>query len=201
MRQILDCGTFVGVSAAVTLSEREWILRPFNAETDADWLYYALGVSYSRGAAGRRANASRAGVRMRTPDSPVPDQAAVDQQVAFLESHRPIWNWLLANADVTVAVDRHNPDHSIWAWAVTTGDDVIHAVGVKRDMIVAGFGRELVEDLLGDRMRRFQVVTLELPQMRSNRQGWKPSKDLLGFDRPKEWALDPAWLARMMVTR
>jgi len=164
-------------------------------------MYYYLGVAYSRSSAGRRAEASRAGWRVRDETSPIPNQETVDKQRAFLESHRPIWNWLLANAEVLLAVDRLNPHTSIWAWAVTSGPDVIHAIGVKRDMIAAGFGRELVDDLIGERMQRFQVATLELPQMRANRRGWKASKDLLGFDRPKEWSLDPTWLITRMCVR
>jgi hypothetical protein len=188
------------VTAAVSLeAERDWILRPYNADTDD--LYYLLGVAYSRGSAGRRAGASRAGWTKSDPAHPVPDQESIDAQKAFLEAHRPIWNWLLENADVEVAVDRLRPDTRIWGWCITSGPDVVHALGVKRDLIEAGFGREIAMDLLRDRWDRFQVVTLELPQMRAPRHGWRPSKDMLGFDKPKQWSLDPTWLVTRMVAR
>lgn len=190
------------MTAAVSLEpERDWILRPYRAESDEDALYYLLGIAYTRGSAGRRANASRAGWVKSDPAHPVPDQSALDSQRAFLDAHRPIWNWLLTNADIEVAVDRERPDTRIWGWLVTSGPDVVHAVGVKRDLIEAGFGREIAMDMLRERWGAFQVVTLELPQLRAPRHGWRPSKDMLGFDKPKAWSLDPTWLLTRMVAR
>lgn len=190
------------VAAAATFdADRDWVLRPFNRETDEDGLYYCLGVAYSRSGAGRRAGATRAGWRSSDEVTPVPEAETIAKQRAFLEAHRPVWNWLLENAEVTLAVDRKCPDDSIWGWLVTSGADVLHALGVKRDMIKAGFGEEIARDLLGDRMQRFQVTTLELPQLRANRVGWKPSSEAIGFDRPKVWGLDPTWLLTRMCVR
>lgn len=187
------------VVAAVSLEpERDWLIRPYDAACDVG-LEYLLGVSYARGSAGRRANASRAGWRTHDATHPVPDRQAVDDQTAFLESYRPVWAWLLRHADVTLAVDRLAPETSIWAWLITSEPNVVHACGAKRSCIENGLGQELVLDLLGSRASGFQVVTLELPQMRAQRPGWKASKDLLGFDRPKGWSFDPGWIAVHMA--
>lgn len=161
---------------------------------------YFLGVSYCRSSAGKRAGANRAGwTQGDDPKHPVVDAEAVARQQAYLRQMRPVWRWLLDHADVTLAVDPESPDTSIWAWMITSGPEVLHAIGCKRSIIDVGLCRDIVHDLLGERWNAFQVLTLELPQMRAARLGWKPPKDWFGFDRPTRWVIDPAWVASHMA--
>lgn len=181
---------------AVATTEREWALRPFDAERDTGALMYMLGVGYTRSRAGWRAGASGSGWRS---ENATPDHEATAKQRAFMTAHAPLWTWLLENADVTLAVDAEDPD-TIWGWIVTSEPNVVHAIGCKRSLIKAGVGREVVLDLAGDRWRSHQVVTLELPQLRSARGSYK-STHILDLDRPHEWSLDPTWLLTRMVSR
>jgi hypothetical protein len=182
------------VSAAEALSDddRPWLLRPYDAALDEDGMMSFLSGSYCRSAAGKYAGAS--GFRES-------DSEGQERRRKFQGATRAVWEWLLKNADVTLMVDPANPETSIWAWLVTSGADVLHAVGVKRSAIAAGVCRDLVMDLLGDRWKRFQILTLELPQMRAPRLGWRSQPDWFGFDRPTEWRLDPIWLATRMAAR
>lgn len=179
------------------MADEGWILRPYDPATD-DGLIYLLGVAYARSGAGRREQASGAG-------RPMPDykerQARREKTVAFIESHRGLWVWLLEHATTILAVDAENPHspHGIWGWLIMSEPNVIHAIGVKRSCIKEGLGLDILKDLLGERMHSHQVTTLELPQLRSQRPGWKPNYDLLGIDRPKEWSLDPSWLPVRLV--
>lgn len=177
-------------------------------------MYYVLGVGYARSRAGSRAGASGTGgseeravpvdirawreaylgVHMKSwhPDPTV-------RQKAFWGAHHPIWEWLLKNADVTLVVDPEQ-QNIIWGWMVTSGDEVLHAIGCKRSFCerVAGeppLSVDLVGALLGDRLHRHQVCSLELPQMRVK------GKDTTGLDRPREWSMDPTWLLTRMVSR
>ena len=103
-------------------AEVPWLIRPFDPAIDD--LHYLLGVSYTRSRAGQRAGAMKAGgsrtLAERVSGS-TPDPIDVSRQKAFLEAHRPIWDWLVANAEVTLVVD---PDatHIIWAWLVTSAE-------------------------------------------------------------------------------
>lgn len=102
----------------------------------------------------------------------------------------------MQHADISLVVDPEAPQ-IIWAWLVASGDDVVHAVGVKRSLVENGLAQDVVRDLLGDRLRRHQVCTLELPQMRT-----RGGNDAIGIDRPREWSMDPTWLlTRMMGDR
>ncbi len=118
-----------------------------------------------------------------------------------MAAHAPIFRWLLDNADVTLAVDRERPDTDIWAWMVTSGDDVLHAVGAKRSAVKNGLAVELVRGMLGDRLTRFQIVTLELPNLRAPRHSNLKSTDIVDITRPYAWCLDPTWLVTRMVGR
>ena len=181
--------------AALATSEHGWAVRPYHAD-DEGALVYLLGVSYTRSRAGHRAGAHGAG---RSGVGETPDRDAYDRQRAFLDAHLPIWRWLLAHADVTLVVDPE--DRSIiWGWLVTSGETVVHALGCKRSLIKAGLAQDLILALAGDRWRAHQVVTLELPQLRRNRAGWR-STDLVDLDRPREWSMDPTWLTTRMVGR
>jgi hypothetical protein len=167
-------------------------------DDDRHGLVTMLGVAYTRTNAGRRAGAWKAGGASRDAAVAVPVAEAREQ--AFLEAHRPVWTWLLDHVDVSLIVDPDDPT-IIWAWLLTSGDDVIHAVGCKRSFCERKSGEvplsvELVADILGDRLSRHQVCTLELPQMRTRSSG------SIGLDRPQEWSLDPTWLlTRMGVGR
>lgn len=169
----------------------DWLRRGYEPDrTEDGWddegaLSYLLGVAYSRSRAGQRAGASRAGYRVDKPDP-----QAVARQKAFLDAHRPVWAWLLANADVELLVDPDKP-WIIVAWLITSGD-VVHAVGCKRSLIEAGVAADAVRDLLGERLGRHQVSSLELPQMRTR------GPDAFGIDRPQNWSLDPTWLLTRM---
>jgi hypothetical protein len=55
-----------------------------------------------------------------------------------------------------------------------------------------------VTDLLGERLRTPQVVTLELPQMTGERPcGSLPSGAIM--QRPNRWFTDPTWLLTRMI--
>jgi hypothetical protein len=166
--------------------ERPWLIRPYEAGLDEDGMMSFLSGSYCRSDAGRRAGAT---------GFTEADAAGQERRRAFQALMRPTWAWLLANCDVSLAVDPENTQTSIWAWLVTSGPDVLHAVGCKRNVIASGVSREMVLDLLGHRWESFQVVTLELPQLRKSRLGWKPMPDWLNLERPSKWTLDPSWLA------
>lgn len=174
--------------------DRGWLLRPFDPSTDDDAMYL-FSVAYTRSRAGQRADAQRAGgsttlaERMNPNRAPDPDRVAA--QKAFLDAHRPIWEWLLEHATVTLAVDASKPE-TAWAWAITSEPNIVHAVGCKRSVIEARLSVDIVRDMLGDRLRKHQVTTLELPQMRVR------GGDAIGIDRPREWSMDPTWLLTRM---
>lgn len=178
----------------------DWLQRPF-MDADEDPLIYLLGVSYTRSRAGQRAGASRAGgSRDGESERPsAPDHDAIAKQKSFLEAHRPIWQWLFKHADVSLVCDPEMPS-IIWGWLITTSHDVVHAVGCKRSFTDRKAGEaplsiDLVKELLGDRLDRFQVCSLELPQMRQKGSG------SIGLDRGRSWSLDPTWLLSRMVNR
>ena len=177
-------------------ASNEWLVRDFDPALDTDAFLYILGVTYARSRAGRRAGAWRAG---RDGSVEQPSTVDIAKQKAFLEAHRPIWRWLFEHADVKLAVDPDAP-HIIFAWLVTSGPDVIHAVGCKRSLNESGPepgpGADIVRDLLGDRLSRHQVLTLELPQLFAHK-----GTDFIGIERPKTWGIDPTWLLTRMVSR
>lgn len=184
---------YVGVSAAVSLDiESPWVIRPYDPNLDEGGLMYVLGVGYTRSRAGKRVNAHRAGGSRTKADRDAGvkdyDASELDAQRAFMEAHRFIFAWLLRNADVSLAVDREKPDARVWAWLVTTGD-VIHAVGCKRALCTEKLSTDIVRDLLGERLTKHQVCSLELPQMGTR------GAEAIGIDRPYSWSLDPTWLA------
>ena len=125
--------------------------------------------------------------------------AKKEQRDKFIERHKPVWRWLLEHADVTVAVDELAPDTSIWAWLVTSEPNYVHAIGAKRSVIEAGLAVDVVSELLGQRLTREQAITLELPQLRAQRPGWRPSNEFIGLDRPKLWYFDPGFLPSQIL--
>jgi hypothetical protein len=190
----------VSAAEAIEPIDTPWLLRGYEPTRERPYddesaLMYMLGVGYTRSRAGQRAGASRAGGSTTREERAggTKDPHAKDREMAFLAVHRPIWLWLLENADVQLAVDPEAP-HIIWAWLVTTGD-VVHAVGCKRSLIEAGLSVDVITDLLGDRLKKHQVCSLELPQMRTR------GGEAIGLDRPAQWSLDPTWLLTRMVGR
>lgn len=176
-------------------------LRPYNgSEADESGLMYLLGVSYTRTKAGWRAGASGAG-RTRTETDQHERADVVAKQQAFLAAHAPIWRWLLEHADVTLAVDRESPDTDIWGWMVTSGPSVLHAIGCKRSVVKAGLGPEVIRKLAGERWSTHQVLTLELPNLRSSAGSKFKSLDVVDLCRPYEWSIDPTWLITRMLNR
>ncbi len=177
------------------MTTAEWTIRAAG-DGDRDGLVTMLGVAYTRTRAGQRAGASRAGGSVVPPGHGVPDDVMRAKQNAFIEAHRPLWLWLLDHADVTLIVDPETP-RIIWGWLLTSGEDVVHAVGVKRAFTERHPGEEqlavaMVTDLIGERLRKHQVATLELPQMRTRGSG------SIGIDRPQAWSMDPTWLLTRM---
>ncbi len=177
----------------------DWVRRAYEAG-DRDNLLYLLGVSYCRSRAGQRAGASRAGGSREEPEGPPrgPNYDIVAQQRAFMDALRPVWLWLFEHADVELVVDPKDPN-IYWGWLVTSGPTVVHAVGCKRSFTEREPGElpvsvDLISALLGERMSKHQVCTLELPQLRPRGSG------SIGLERPREWSLDPTWLLSRMVT-
>lgn len=181
----------------VAVDDSPWLIRPYDPDTD-DGLMGLVAVAYTRSRAGMRAGASRAGRPPRkNPDGTreVLNEDMVLKQRAFMAAHKVVWDWLLEHADVQIAVDREAP-HIIWAWLITSGN-VIHAVGCKRSLIEAGIAKDVVRDILGDRLRQHQVCSLELPQMAT----YSNKTEAIGIDRPANWSMDPTWLLTRMVGR
>lgn len=186
-----------------------WLFRPYSgSEEDRDAMFYLLSVAYSRTSAGRRAGADSLGRKrwlgrdgeplQETPEERVAREARVH---AFKMAHGPIWEWLLEHAEVTLAVDRERPETDVWGWLVTSGPDVLHAVGCKRSVIKAGLGEELVGQMVGDRWKRFQVLTLEMPGLCAPGRTRPPTSDQVRLSRPHTWSIDPTWLLTRMVGR
>lgn len=78
----------------------------------------------------------------------------------------------------------------IWGFASTTGD-VVHYLCIKRDAVKAGFGPDIVRDLLGDRLERPCTYTHDLVELRTGSCGVK-----LPRNWNWEWSL---WLPRRLV--
>lgn len=97
-------------------------------------------------------------------------QRGSDAQILYWEQHQPIVTALIRGADVVVACDPervgYEPDSPavVWGWAVTSGD-VVFGVGVKRRVSRLGFGRDLVREMLGDRLDRYQRTVMDLVDM------------------------------------
>lgn len=185
-----------GVTAVAPLpdTDREWLLRPYDEARDLDGMLYFLGVSYTRSRAGIRDGANTVGRPWQS------ETVWASTQEDFVSRHKPVWHWLLRNAEVTLAVDREHPDTDIWGWLVTSGPTVIHALGAKRSAIKAGIANEIVADLCGARWEQPQTVTLELPQFRTKNVRFNGG-DLIRLPKPQEWVQDPSWLVTRMLAR
>jgi len=192
---VLEVASPPDASVASLLSDAPWVTRAYEPESDdSEALHYMLGVGYTRSRAGLRAGAHRAG----RPGGKGPERDDIERQRAFLASLSPIWAWLLEHADTTLAVDREKP-WIILGWCIVSEPNVVHAVGVKRNFCEPIEGDapsvDIVRELLGERLKKHQVCTLELPQMATRGNG------VIGLDRPRDWSLDPTWLLLRMGAR
>lgn len=114
------------------------------------------------------------------------DDLAADE-IRYWKVYQPIVVALLARSEVRVLCDpdrvEHKPDAPavIWAWSATSADDV-HWVMVKRSAGAAGLARDMVRDLLGDRLERHQRATFELVDLEKHKLA------------PACWTYDNQWL-------
>lgn len=104
--------------------------------------------------------------------------------------HQPIVEALVHSCDVRVAVDplRVHGTTSLPAvilgWACMSGE-AVHWVAVKRSVVRAGLGDELVRDMLGDRLDRVQTTTFELVDLAKLKM------------IPALWTRDREWLSSL----
>lgn len=102
----------------------------------------------------------------------------------FGREHRPVVEYLLDTAEVTVACDVQNPD-VILGW-MCHHDDMVHYIVAKRTLHRAGLSKHLLADLLGDRVKRRCRYTHHLIELHD-----AGIEDIL-----YTWVYDPYALAR-----
>lgn len=153
-----------------------WVIRPFEADDEnccvSMWL-----KSYAHAR-----EVSDAGFRKASVDGS-------DDELRYWSTHQPIVSALLGSSEVRVACDParvatgdDGGPSVIWAWACV-GPDSVHWVGVKRSVVRAGLGEDIVHNLLGDRIDREQTVTFELTDLKR-----------IGL-HPEKWRRDRGWLS------
>lgn len=158
----------------------DWLKRPYEPESDERLVVSQWLKSYAHSAYGKHRGAFR---------------AASPEELSYWDEQAPLVEMLLRSCDCEVIADPDRPRASsdgpavLWAFAVTSGD-VIHYVSVKHRVVKAGFGAEVVRDLLGDRLNRPCGYTHELVEMRTGR---------CGVRLPLGWYSDPTWLARSVI--
>lgn len=159
----------------------DWVKRAYDPETDED----AVLFTWIRSLAGSRYG-TQLGAHVAESD------AARD----FWDAHRPMVLRLMDASDIVVICD---PDRAtvsadgpplIWGWLCTEGEELIHYVLVKRNVVREGLGADIVRDLLGSRLSRPQRYTFELVEMK------KLQRELLV---PISWALDTCHFARSVA--
>lgn len=168
----------------------EWIKRPYNAATDEDAIIFLWLKSFAHS----RPNVARGAHRDGT-----------DAERRYWREHAPIVETLLKGAETVVLCD---PERTvvtpagppvIWAYACFTGD-VVHYVGVKRLYATAGFGPDMVAELLGGRLERPCGYTHDLVEMRAVRDRRTGEERVpCGVRIPSTWHEDGWWLARELV--
>lgn len=87
-------------------------------------------------------------------------------EIRFWRVHQPIVEALTRFGQVRVVCDPNRATYDngpavVWAWSCTS-EDTVHWVCVKRSVVRAGFGEDIVRDLLGERLERPQQTTFEL---------------------------------------
>lgn len=173
----------------------DWVKRKYEPAEDADALVFLWCRSYHRSREGiaRGAYVPSSRFRGTLTQSEIHRQRLA--QRALWNEQAPLVEWILANADVEVVCDPTRVRASdagpsvIWGFAATDGD-VVHYVLVKRDIAIAGYGPDIVRDLLGDRLGRACRYTHELVELRGHASG---------VEQPRSWTFDPMYLPRRIV--
>jgi hypothetical protein len=151
----------------------EWVVRKAVAEDEdcvvATWL---RSLCYSRAA-----------VDLGFPEA---RRSYSDDQVAFWSLNHPIVTAVARTADVTVLCDPERAHHAPGQPAIILGASIVagntvYGAWVKNKLLKSGFGGEIMDALLGDRLDRPQVMVMELV-------------DLLRLKAvPEEWVIDASW--------
>ena len=114
----------------------------------------------------------------------------------YWSEQAPVVEYLLANAETTVAADPDRPD-VIWAFACTSGDNVVHYATVKRQVISTvgeDFGAEIMRDLLGERLEKTCFMTHEIVWGQTGLEMPRRASDQKAL-----WVLDPTWFGRALL--
>lgn len=176
------------------MSANEWLKRPYVREDDEDACLYLWVSSYLRSEEGIARGAFVPGGNREA-------SATREAARSMWAEQAPLVEVLLASTDVEVVVDPLRPHASadgpavIWGFAATTGD-VVHYVCVKRDVVKAGFGPDIVRDLLGSRLDRPCSFTHQLVEMLPTGRSTPPP---CGVRVPPGWGWDSLWLPRRLV--
>jgi hypothetical protein len=144
----------------------EWTKRAYVPE-DEDALVYLWCNSYLRSAEGIARGCY-------TPFRRADEQRGDEKQRANIRGmwaeQAPLVEQLLRSTTVEVVCDPERAYASddgpsvVWGFASTSGD-VVHYVSVKRNVVKAGLGPDIVRALLGDRLDRKCFYTHELVEM------------------------------------
>lgn len=87
---------------------------------------------------------------------------------AYWTAHRPVVLSLLRRANVSVLCIPDTPA-VILGWVATGGEDVLHYALCKRSIHKAGLADDAYRQMLGDRLRRKQLVTHDQSDLRDTR--------------------------------
>lgn len=127
----------------------------------------------------------------------------------FWKVYQPIVTALVRNTEVVVLCDPERSDYAdqnrpavIWAWACFGGPDIVHWICVKRQATQAGLSRDMIRDLLGERIRTRQQTTFELSEPRNSTAHVVKDLTALGALSRDEggeslWRRDRGWLNLM----
>lgn len=167
----------------------DWVKRDYDRRTDEDAVVYLWLKSYAHAKHNVAAGAHR--------DAGAKDETHPERR--YWRGHAPIVEKLLHYGETHVLCDPERCDGSngppsILAFACVNGD-VVHYVSVKRDYARAGFGPDMVRDLLGTRLARACTFTHELVEMAASQTRAPPC----GVAVPVTWRPDPWWLARQLL--
>lgn len=141
----------------------DWLKRPYDPETDHDAIVALWLRSYSLSPYGKR--------------------------VEHYDRLRYVVSWLLNSgvAKTEVICDPEHPE-IIWAFACTTGENIVHYTVVKNSAVRLGLSAEMLRELLGDRLDRRCHYTFDPAE-------FLPSRcEEHKVDRP-DWRPDLLWLA------
>jgi hypothetical protein len=148
---------------------KPYLLRPYDPGDEAfcvdSWLR-CLAVSRT----GRAAGAS------------VANSSA---ERVWRDEHRPALRRLL-ETEATCLVDPADAS-LVWGYACTAGDGVVHAALIKRAFHQQGFAGLMFGWLLGERLEREQVFTMQLTDMSR------------AMCLPAKWRHDETWFARRIA--